>query len=72
MSTIMNRIPLREVRLALAMMFIWSCAGDKLTGVNNFDTGDLAADGARVVSVTVSILSPTIAVGDTTRATVIV
>ena len=65
----MNRILTREAGISLAMIGIFSCSGDGITGANSFNPDDLTADAARIASVAVSFSSNPIAVGDTTRAT---
>ena len=69
MSGIMNRT-LTSGGIALAMIGIFSCTEHSLTGVNNFSSEDLSADASRIATVSVSLGSGSIAVGDTTRAVV--
>src|SRR5437868_11346065 len=69
MSGIMNRT-LTSGGIALAMIGIFSCTEHSLTGVNNFSSEDLSADASRIATVSVSLGSGSIAVGDTIRAIV--
>ena len=69
MSRNMNRTLTSGVRLTLAMMGILSCSGDSVTGTNSLSSDDLSADASLIASVTVSLRSSSIAVGDTTTAT---
>jgi len=50
------------------MIAIISCSENSVTGADNLTTNDLTADGNRIASVTVSLASSVINVGDTTRA----
>src|SRR5437660_1443903 len=69
MGVIMNRTISRGVGLGLAMMGIFSCSENNVTGADRLNTDSLTADASRVATVTVSLASSSIAVGDTTRAT---
>src|SRR6185436_3922108 len=69
MSRNMNRTLTSGVRLTLAMMGILSCSGDSVTGTSTPTSDDLSADASLIASVTVSLRSSSIAVGDTTTAT---
>ena len=69
MSGIMNRKLSSGVRLTLAMIFILSCSENSVTGTDGITTDDINADANRVATVTVSLASSSINVGDTTRAT---
>ena len=66
----MDRRLTSGVGTALAMIGIFSCS-DGPTGVNGPSSDDLSADASRVSTVTVSFSTPSIAVGDTTRAAVV-
>ncbi len=65
----MNRKLSSGVRLTLAMIFILSCSENSVTGTDGINTDDINADANRVATVTVSLASSSINVGDTTRAT---
>ena len=69
MGVIMNRTIARGVVVALAMMGIFSCSENNVTGANGLNGDSLTADASRVATVTVLLASSSIAVGDTTRAT---
>ena len=69
MSRNMNRTLTSGVGLTLAMIGILSCSGDKITGTSSPTSDDLSADASLIASVTVSLRSSSIAVGDTTTAT---
>jgi hypothetical protein len=64
----MNRTLTSGVGVALAMI-IFSCSENSVTGADGLNADDLNADAARIATVTVSLRSSTVAVGDTTRAT---
>jgi hypothetical protein len=66
MGVIVNRTISRGAATAFALMLFLSCSDNNVTGLN---TENLTADAARVATVTVSLASSSIAVGDTTRAT---
>jgi len=65
----MIRTLTRGAGIGLAMIGIFSCSEHSVTGSDNLNTEDLAADAARIATVGVSFASSSIAVGDTTRAT---
>ncbi|HEV7389094.1 MAG TPA: Ig-like domain-containing protein, partial [Gemmatimonadaceae bacterium] len=65
----MNRTLTSGVGLALAMISILSCSGDSVTGTGGLSSDDLSADATLIASVTVSLGSSSIAVGETTTAT---
>ena len=69
MSGTMNRTLSRGVGISLAMIGIFSCSDNSVTGADNFSSDGLTTDAARVASVAVSFGSSSIAIGDTTRAT---
>src|SRR6266576_5081272 len=69
MSHIMNRTLTSGVGLALAMISILSCSGDSVTGTGGLNSDDLSADATLIASVTVTLGSSSIAVGETTTAT---
>ena len=68
MSGIMNRTLTSGVGVALAIG-IFSCSDKSLTGADNLNSDDLSSDAARIATVTVSLASSSIAVGDSTQAT---
>src|SRR4051812_36110163 len=69
MSVTMNRTPLSRVGTTLAVIAILSCSKNSVTGTESLTSDNLATDANRIASVTVSLGSSTVAVGDTTRAT---
>src|SRR4051812_40446135 len=68
MSGTMNRTLKSGVGISLAMLGIFSCSSDSLTGSDGLNTDDLSADATIVASVSVSFAQSSIAVGDTTTA----
>src|SRR5438105_840128 len=69
MSDTMNRKLSRGVTLNLALISILSCSDNSITGSDGISTDNVNADANRVATVTVTLASSSIAVGDTTRAT---
>jgi len=69
MGVTVNRLILRGATTALAMIAILSCSENSVTGADSINSNDLAADASRISTVTVSLASSAINVGDTTRAT---
>jgi len=68
MGFTVNRTIKRGAVAAFAMIGIFSCSGESVTGTDSLSTDDLGADAVRIASVTVSLGAASIAVGDTTRA----
>jgi uncharacterized protein YjdB len=65
----MHRTLSRGLSSALVLIAALSCSEKSLTGTDRFDADSLSIDASRVASVTVSLASTSIAVGDTVRAT---
>jgi hypothetical protein len=56
---------------SLALIGIISCSENSVTGTDGLTTDGLSADAARVATVSVTLASSSIVVGDTTRATAV-
>jgi hypothetical protein len=68
MGTTVNRQLLTGATYVFALAAIFSCSDNSVTGTDGINTDDLSADAARIATVGVTLVSPSIAVGDTTRA----
>ena len=64
----MNRQLITGAPYVLALVAVFSCSENSVTGTDEITTDDLSADAARVATVGVTVATSSIAVGDTTRA----
>src|SRR3954447_23002909 len=69
MGGTMTRRLTRDARFILALMAIFSCSENSITGSDGLTTDDINADANRIATVTAALASSSMAVGDTTRAT---